>query len=117
MKLWRNVGSGTVEKPSPMGGWAGLRLAQAGANRDAIGAWIEVKVGEAILRREVTVGGGHAGGQLGWIHFGLGPSRGAEVRVQWPDGTIGPWQAVEANRFAVIERDAGAPRPWQPPQP
>ena len=40
-----------------------------------IGAWIEVTVGETTLRREVTVGGGHAGGQLGWIHFGLGDGR------------------------------------------
>ena len=27
------------------------------------------------VEREVTVGGGHAGGQLGWIHFGLGYRR------------------------------------------
>ena len=28
------------------------------------------------IERELTVGGGHAGGQLGWTHFGLGPVAG-----------------------------------------
>ena len=41
------------------------------------------------LRRELNVGGGHAGGQLGWAHFGLGPANAAEVRVLWPDGEHG----------------------------
>ena len=27
-----------------------------------------------VQRRELTVGGGHVGGQLGWTHFGLGPA-------------------------------------------
>jgi hypothetical protein len=72
-------------------------------------------VGDLTLRRELTVGGGHVGGQLGWTHFGLGPAKSAEVRVQWPDGEIGPWQGVDADQFAVIEQGAGEPRVWQPP--
>jgi enediyne biosynthesis protein E4 len=86
-----------------------------GPNRDATGAWIEVKVGDATLRREVTVGGGHAGGELGWLGFGLGPATGAQVRVQWPNGETGPWLAATADTHAVIERGAGQVRPWQPP--
>ena len=42
----------------------------------------------------MTVGGGHASGQLGWIHFGLGGADGAELRVRWPDGEVGPWIAL-----------------------
>jgi len=112
--LWRNVGSGTNAAAAPMGHWLALRPAQPGANRDAIGAWIEVRIGEATTLREVTVGGGHVSGQLGWIHVGLGPSTSAEVRVLWPDGTQGPWQRVEADRFFIMERDAAGPEPWQP---
>jgi hypothetical protein len=67
------------------------------------------------MEREVTVGGGQAGGQLGWIHFGLGAAERAEIRVQWPDGEAGPWLTLAANRFAVIERGAGEARPWLPP--
>ena len=114
VKLWRNVGSGDASKPAAMGGWLGLRLDEPGSNREAIGAWIEVKVGDSTMRREVTVGGGHIGGQLGWVHVGLGAAAGAEVRVQWPDGALGPWLHVDANGFYDIERDAGAARPWKP---
>ena len=113
--LWRNVGSGDVTTPAPMGHWLGLLPVQAGANRDAIGSWIEVKVGDRVLLRELVVGGGHAGGQLGWIHFGLGPATAADVRVQWPDGGWGPWMHVEGDQFAVIERGATEPRAWLPP--
>ena len=96
--------------------WLGLRLQEPGPNRDAIGAWIEVRAGDATQSREVTVGGGHAGGQLGWIQFGLGPATSAEVRVQWPDGEQGPWQSVTGDGHVIFDRAAGAPRPWQPPK-
>ena len=115
MRLWRNVGSGDATQPKPMGDWIAVRLEQPGANRDAIGSWIEVKVGEQVQRRELTIGGGHGGGQLGWTHLGLGSADSAQVRVQWPDGEIGPWLPVAANGFAIIERGADKARPWQPP--
>ncbi len=112
VKLWRNVGSGTAEAPAPLGGWAAVRLRQVGPNRDAIGAWLELRVGDRVVAREITVGGGHAGGQLGWIHLGLGPADRAEVRVQWPDGTVGPWLSVRAGTHVILERDAPEPEPW-----
>ena len=113
--LWRNVGSGTADNPGPMGHWLGLRLSQPGPNRDAIGAWVEVKAGDLVQRRELTIGGGHAGGQLGWIEFGLGPATGAQVRVTWPDGEIGPWLAATGDGFVEVDRGSPQVRPWQPP--
>jgi hypothetical protein len=101
--LWRNVGAGDAAQPAQMGHWLAIRLLQSGPNRDAIGAWIEVEVGDATLRRELTIGGGHGGGQLGWTHFGLGGAGAARVRVQWPDGQVGPWQQVAADQFVEIE--------------
>jgi hypothetical protein len=115
VRAWRNVGSGDGARASPMGHWLALDLEAPAPDRDAIGAWVEVRVGDLTLRREVTSGGGHGGGQLGWIHFGLGPATRAEVRVRWPDGDTGPWMTVAADRFFVIERGAGEPRPWQQP--
>ncbi|MEO8511173.1 MAG: CRTAC1 family protein [Chloroflexota bacterium] len=108
--VWRNVGLGSAEASAPMGHWLELRLAQDGPNRDAVGAWLEVRVGEATMLHEVTVGGGHISGESGWIHVGIGPSQRAEVRVTWPDGTVGGWQQMGADQFAVIERGAEAPR-------
>jgi hypothetical protein len=116
VKLWRNVGAGTADAPAPLGRWAAIRLAQDGPNRDAIGAWVEVRIGDRTTAREVTVGGGHAGGQLGWIHLGLGPADRADVRVQWPDGEMGPWQTVEAGRFAILERGSAEVATWAPGQ-
>ena len=105
-QIWRNT--------SPaLGHWLGFRLQQPGANRDAIGAWIEVRLGGRVMRREFTVGGGHAGGQLTWVHFGLGDRQASEVRVIWPGGTAGPWQAVAADSFYVLE-PGSAPRAWSP---
>jgi enediyne biosynthesis protein E4 len=98
-----------------MGSWLELRLTQPGPNRDAIGAWIEVRLGDTTIQRELTIGGGHLGGSLGWIHFGLGGADRAEVRVSWPDGEVGPWLDVGANQFVEVERGATAVRPWTPP--
>ena len=81
-----------------------VALHQDGANRDAIGGWIEVRSGEEVQRREITSGGGHAGGQLGWWHFGLGNATEAEVRVIWPDGSQGDWARVTADDFFDLVR-------------
>ena len=115
VQLWRNVGTGTAEEPAPMGRWLALRLVGSGPNRDAIGAWVEVRAGERITRIERVVGGGHAGGQLSWLHVGLGDAGAAEVTITWPDGSTGPPVDVDADRFAIIEQGASAVTPWIPP--
>ena len=107
VKLWRNLGQAP-------GNWVAVKPAQDGFNRDAIGAWIEVETDRSDVEREVTVGGGHAGGQLGWIHFGLGPVEEARIRVAWPDGEVGPWMTIVANQFFTIERGEREPVAWLP---
>jgi hypothetical protein len=114
-RIWRNVGSGEAETPAPMGNWLAIRISQPGPNRDAIGAWIEVQAGDVVMRREVSVGGGHIGGQLGPIHVGLGPADQVKVRVSWPDGEDGPWLTVKANQIVEIVRGADQAQPWVPP--
>jgi hypothetical protein len=88
-------------------------LRQNGANPDAIGAWIELRSDSRVQNREIHSGGGHASGQNGWWHFGLGDAPSAEVRVIWPDGTKSDWNKVEGNRFYILERGAD-PLAWQP---
>ena len=68
VELFRNRSEAT-------GNWLQVRLEQSGPNRNGIGAWIEVSAGARTWSREVTVGGGHASGANGWIHFGLGRAR------------------------------------------
>jgi hypothetical protein len=114
VEIWRNVGSGDASAVAPMGRWAAVDLEQPGANRDAIGAWVETRIGDRIIQREVTVSGGHASGDLGWIHLGLGDAANVDVRVTWPDGEVGPWQTIPADTFARIERGAADAVPWTP---
>ena len=114
-QLWRNVGSGSADKPQPMGHWLQLRLQQAGGNRDAVGAWVEVDLGGRVIRKELTVGGGHASGHSGWMHFGLGELKTTpqtvRVRVQWPHADRsdwGAWGTLAADSFYRIDRERGA---------
>jgi enediyne biosynthesis protein E4 len=110
--IWQNMGAGDDAHPTGMGHWLGIQLSEEGANRDAIGAWVDVRAGDLALSHEQTVGGGQAGGQLGPIHFGLGSADHAQVRVTWPDGTQGPWIDVPADRYVTIERDLDTAQPW-----
>lgn len=115
-RVWRNLGATHVPdatEAAPMGHWLGVRLSEDGPNRDAIGAWLEVKAGDAVLRRELTVGGGHIGGQAPWTHFGLGPAGRAEIRIQWPDGETGPWLPVDTDRYVIVDRATGSVRDWK----
>lgn len=114
VRVWRNVGLGDASRARAVGQWLGVRLAQPGPNVDAIGAWVEVRVADRINRREVTIGGGHAGGELGWIHFGLGDADGADVRVTWPGGDTGGWVHVAADQFTILDRATGSAKRWWP---
>ena len=103
VRVYRNVGAGTAAAPQPVGNWIGLSLQQAGADRDAIGSWVEVKAGDTEEQRELTLGGGHASGDLTPLHFGLGGASQAQVRITWPDGSQGDWQTVDANSTYLIQ--------------
>ncbi|MFZ1772805.1 MAG: CRTAC1 family protein [Rhizobiaceae bacterium] len=105
-QVWRNSGPAS-------GNWLQVRLRQDGPNRDAINSRLEIRTADGVSTREITIGGGHAGGQLGWLHAGLGPQQDAEIRVVWPDGESGEWQRLAANGFYLIERGKPA-QAWQP---
>jgi hypothetical protein len=106
-QIWRNVTPGA-------GNWLGVRLGQPGANVNAIGAMVEVKTEVGTQRREVVSGGGHVSGQSGWVHFGIGAAKTAEVRVRWPGEGWEQTYAVEANQFAILDKAAAAATPWTP---
>lgn len=116
VRIWRNVGDGDTARPEMMGNWLAIDIEQPAPNVDGVGAWIEVRTDHGITRREVTVGGGHAGGQLGWVHFGLSRENQAEVRIRWPDGDTGPWMTVESNQFLIVQRGSSSPLAWSPLQ-
>ena len=106
VQIWRNVSNN-------LGHFLEVKLAQDGGNRNAIGAWVEVKEADGkVMRRENFVGGGHASGAAGFLHFGLGAQTASQIRVQWPDGTQSDWQDVKADEFYVVEKGK-APMAWK----
>lgn len=111
VRVMHNPGAGTGSDAAQMGTWVGIRPHQAGPNPDAIGAIIEVRVGDAVLREEVVAGGGHISGALGPLHVGLGQATRAAVRVTWLDGTQGPWLDVDAGTTVVVDRDPARATP------
>ena len=106
-EIWRNTSTDT-------GHWLQFRLKQDGANRDGVGAWIEVKRADGkVMRRELYSGGGHVSGENAWWHFGIGDLAATEVRVLWPGGEAGPWESVAADGFYLLERGKAA-KAWKP---
>jgi len=112
VSLWRNLGVPDTAGRAA-GHWLAVWPVQPGNNRDAIGAWVEVRAGDRSWLVERTVGGGHVSGQLGPVHVGLGGAVAVEVRITWPDGEVGAWQPVPADGWVVIDRQAGVRR-WAP---
>lgn len=93
-QLWRNTG--------PSGNWVAVAPIMAGPNRNAVNAWVEVRSDSGTQRQEVLVGGGHAGGTLGPLHFGLGTAGSAEARVIWPDGSESDWVPMALGQANTI---------------
>jgi len=90
IELYRNV-------TPDVGHWIALDLASDSPNTQAIGAVVVVN-GQT---QQVTVGGGHASGQAGPLHFGLGDATQAQVQVTWPDGHVVDY-ALPADRRQTL---------------
>lgn len=94
MELWQNQGS--------VGNWLLVNLEGPAHNAYAIGAFVELDLGDRTVFREITVGGGHAGGPAGDQHFGLGTQDKLRLRVIWPDGSEGKWHDLRSNQRVTI---------------
>ncbi len=117
VSLFRNTGFASEHGPRKGGNWLAIELQQSGSNKKALGARLAIKTGNKTQVRHLTLGGGHASGQLGFMHVGLGVAERATVRVQWPDGQWSASYRLFANHFAVIKRDDTNVSYWYPPKP
>ena len=97
MEIWQNV----TARP---GNWIAIDPRQTGTNSYAIGSFVELRTEAGVQTRERTIGGGHVGGSLIPLHFGLGDADTAEMRVIWPDGTATEWSPVAANQIVTLTR-------------
>ncbi|MEM7377388.1 MAG: CRTAC1 family protein [Pseudomonadota bacterium] len=85
--------------------WLRLNVSQPGRNPEALGAYIEVRGDTRWWSREITRGGGHAGGDAVPMHLGLGDAASVDVRVVWPDQSVSTWHRVDASQSLHVARD------------
>ena len=113
--LWRNVGRGDAAQPEAMGHWIDVRLHSRPRTSTPSARGSRCEPATARATREVTVGGGHVSGELGWLHVGhrRRPTR-PRCACTWPDGSVGPWMTVHADSRATITRGESSPTPWTP---
>jgi hypothetical protein len=94
------------------GHWLTLSLAGAASNRDAVGAVVTVRHGEA---RQVAArfgGGSYLSAGDPRLHVGLGTSRSADaVEVRWPSGRVDTFAGLEADRGYALREGEPAARP------
>ena len=98
-----------------MGNWVAVRLRQPAPNVDAVGAWVEVRVGDrtTCCTRSPSAAATPADSSAGSTSVSATPTR-PRSGSQWPDGEVGPWIDVEAGEFAIIERGRPTATPWEP---
>lgn len=97
MELYQNVTEGA-------GQWLSVAPVQDGVNRFVVGAFVELRAGGRVWTQEITVGGGHAGGVAGPLHFGLGAVDRVDLRVVWPDGSVTEQSGVVAGQQLRVTR-------------
>lgn len=89
--------------------WLRLRLVGRGMNRDAIGAWVELRAGGTVQRRPVTPTRSYQSQSELTLTFGLGGAARIDgLRITWPDGTVQELPPPAPDRLLVVEQgDAG----------
>jgi hypothetical protein len=85
--------------------WLRFKLVGAKSNRDAIGAWIKVRVGNQSLSRQVMPTRGYLSQSELPVTIGLGKAtRVEDVQILWPGGGTQKLDAVQIDRTLVVEQ-------------
>lgn len=106
VSLFRNRGQKTEDGYRPLGNWLSIELDNGNINTNAIGAKISVITPSGKQTKTIQIGGGHASGQVGFVHFGLGSAKQATIRIQWPNGENSLDYTARANSFVSILKNA-----------
>ncbi len=76
------------------------------SNRDAIGAWVEVRAGDRRQLQQVMPTRSYLSQVERTLTFGLGAApKAAEVRIQWPDGGEQVLRDVPADRLVRVRQE------------
>jgi hypothetical protein len=85
-------------------GGAFLNVAAVGtrSNRSAIGARVEVTLGDRQMIGEVMSGGSYYSQNSLALHFGLGKAGIVDqIRIRWPSGMLQSWKKVAINQTVI----------------
>jgi hypothetical protein len=107
--MTRNVFVPTPLAPEPAH-WVGLSIEGDGrnVNRDAVGTWVEVRLGGRVEYYEISATNGYAAQSSPWIQVAVGREpRPAEVLLRWPGGDVERWSGLEPDRYHVLRYGAG----------
>jgi hypothetical protein len=86
--------------------WIRLKLVGRKCNRDAIGAWIKVRIGEQTLRRQIMPTRGYLSQSELPVSIGLGQaSRPDEVEIVWPGGATQKVDSVKVDQLTTVEEN------------
>ena len=104
--LLRNEGDRSIL--TGQNNWLHVKLIGAGANRDAIGAKIQVKTADQTQIREIYAGDSYMSFNSLVAEFGVGNATRIEtVQVTWQNGEIQKLHNVPANQKIRITQDSG----------
>jgi len=88
--------------------WIEIALVGTRANRDAVGARVDIRVGERSLARVVEAGSSFLSAHSLVQHAGLGrATRVDSVVVRWPSGTQTELGPLDADRRYLVVEGAG----------
>ena len=85
--------------------WLAIQLVGRGGNREAVGSFVRVVLGDRVMTRYRTTGGSYASQHDPRLHFGLGDSDSVDrVEITWPDGTQQTVTDVQVDRVITIRQ-------------
>lgn len=85
--------------------WLKVRLEGDGAtvNRSAIGAQVRIRLGDAVLTRQIEAGTGEGNQNDLVLHFGLGAHGGpVDLEILWPGGVMQTVGGVGVDQLVVV---------------
>jgi hypothetical protein len=89
------------------GNWLKVLLVGTKSNRSAIGSTVIAKYGGKAQAQAVMAQSSFYSVNDRRLHFGLGPSKQADLEVRWTNGLVEKFPAVAANRLATITEGRG----------
>lgn len=99
--------------------WVAFELIGTAGNRDAIGAVLEVRIGDRKITRSLTAGDGFMSQSGKRVHFGLGETGKVpfSVEVRWPGGDPEIFAGIESGRAFQLTQGSAVAQPIEAREP